>query len=69
MKTPPQQFTDEQAHTLTEEFIRGDQVVPAGGDRVPRERFELQDASVPATRENGEALGRDGNRRKRVRVK
>ena len=69
MKTPPQQFTDEQAHALTEEFIRGDQIVPAGGDRVPRERFELQDASVPATRENGEALGRDGNRRKRVRVK
>ena len=69
MKTPPQQFTDEQAHALTEEFIRGDQVVPARGDRVPRARFELQDASVPATRKNGEALGRDGNRRKRVRVK
>jgi myo-inositol-1-phosphate synthase len=69
MKTPPQQFTDEQAHALTEEFIRGDQVVPARGDRVPRARFELQAASVPVTRPNGEALGRDGNRRKRVRVK
>jgi myo-inositol-1-phosphate synthase len=69
MKTPPQQFTDEQAHALTEEFIRGDQVVPARGDRVPRARFELQAASVPVTRANGEALGRDGNRRKRVRVK
>ena len=69
MKTPPQQFTDEQAHALTEEFIRGDQVVPARGDRVPRARFELQAASVPVTRANGEALGRDGNRRKRARVK
>jgi myo-inositol-1-phosphate synthase len=69
MKTPPQQFTDQEAHVLTEEFIRGGQVVPAGGDRVPRATFERHAVSVPASAANGEALGRDGNRRKRVRVK
>jgi myo-inositol-1-phosphate synthase len=54
MKSPPEQFTDYEAHALTEAFIRGEN---DGADRkagaVPRRR------RAPAAKANGRAVGGD----------
>jgi myo-inositol-1-phosphate synthase len=68
MKTPPRQFTDEEARALTEAFIRGDKVVAVGADR-DRSRANLRPRSAPYVAANGSAMSRNGKRNKQTRAK
>ena len=67
MKTPPRQFTDEEARALTEAFIKGDEVADAAPDRRGDVRLDLRPRSTPAATLNG--FSRNGTRTKRLKVK
>ena len=64
MKTPPRQFTDEQARALTEAFIRGDKIVTAAADRSRNRRRNVRPRSTPAAR--AKDFSRNGNGTKQV---
>jgi myo-inositol-1-phosphate synthase len=67
MKTPPRQFTDEEARRLTEAFIRGDKVVAANADRRGNKRSRLPRRSTVAATANG--FVRNGSSAKRAKAK
>ncbi len=69
MKTPPVQFTDAKALTLTEAFIRGDETVAAGADRGMSAKLEVRAPSVPPATTNGEIIRRNGNRAKHAKIR
>ena len=69
MKTPPRQFTDEEARALTEAFIQGAKVVAAGIRRGPSASLKLRPTSAPPVTSNGQMNVRNGSRAKRARVK
>jgi hypothetical protein len=67
MKTPPRQFTDDEARNLTEAFIRGDKVAAANSDRRRNKRSNLRRRSIVAAAANG--FVRNGSRAKRAKAK
>ncbi len=67
MKTPPRQFTDEEARISTEAFIRGDKVVAANADRRGNKRSRLRRRSTVAATANG--FVRNGSSAKRAKAK
>ena len=69
MKTPPQQFTDEEAHVLTEAFIQGDNVIAANADRGRRATSHRWPGSPCPATGNGERVRGNGNRPKRAKTK
>jgi myo-inositol-1-phosphate synthase len=69
MKTPPRQFTDEEARSLTEVFIQGDKVVVAGADRGRSGTLNLRPGSASPATTNGQTNARNGSRAKQARVK
>ncbi|HEX4652964.1 MAG TPA: inositol-3-phosphate synthase [Candidatus Udaeobacter sp.] len=71
MKTPPQQFTDEEACALTEAFIHGgDGTAVAGiGDPSSANHTKGRSASPMPTSMNGESIRRNGSRAKRTKMK
>ena len=68
MKTPPQQFTDEQARALTEAFIRGDTAVAGIGDPGSL-TITQRPGSAPPGRRNGQTIRRNGSRVRCAKVK
>ena len=60
MKSPPEQFTDEQAHALTEEFIRGVEVKCTEGEAAPVRRRGRVNGHA---RMNGNGHARNGKLR------
>jgi myo-inositol-1-phosphate synthase len=67
MKTPPRQFTDDEARSLTEAFIRGDKVVAANANRQGNKRSNLRQRATVAATPNG--FVRNGSRAKRAKAK
>lgn len=67
MKTPPRQFTDAEARTLTERFIQDGKVVAASGDRSRRLRHRGRPRSASAATTNG--FLPNGRHAKRAKVK
>jgi myo-inositol-1-phosphate synthase len=68
MKTPPRQFTDDEARVLTEAFIKDGDVVAADGDRRAA-MLDLSIRSAPSAKTNGDPTARCGTRAKRVKVR
>ena len=69
MKTPPRQFTDEQARALTEAFIRGDEIVPASADGDRPVTAKQRSRSAPVSTTNGETIRRNGNGAKQAKLR
>jgi myo-inositol-1-phosphate synthase len=70
MKTPPQQFTDQEACALTEAFIRDEEPVVAGIDGPGSVNHTKQRSASPMTTTmNGGTIRRNGSRAKRPKMK